>query len=335
MLSRQEFQVSSYEKSSTSTSKKVTKSTAAPKQARPSVNVKLAQNYRKQEDLPPIERGSPRLRFDENLSSQEAEDIQIPLGESSREAQRRTENTDDGPPRDYVTGRMLSEYGRSCLRCTEKGLRCTFNFVGKENEPQCVACRRSKEPYCIRFRPPKTNKKSIPFNGPPWKNPNFVAGTAEDGKTARLTRSDLENLLCEFYHGESGYVLGNYVAERDMSNYVLPPFNGGDLPIADRPKNYETMDWKDVLPDWRNRSLRPQKGEGDEEREKQKTRLAMARKRSLNPNEEEGEGEKKLSVLMMEVAGKSENDDQIRFLRIMRRYSPREQNLSDILGETW
>ncbi|KAI1743979.1 hypothetical protein F4680DRAFT_444670 [Xylaria scruposa] len=318
----------------------------APKQARLSVNVKLAQDYRKQEDLLPIERGSPKLRFDENLSSQEAEDLQIPLGESlkvdkhSRGAQQRTENKDVRRPRDYVTGRTLSEFGRSCLRCTEKGLRCTFNFVGKEKEPQCVACRRSKVPYCIRFQPLTKSKKSIPFNGPPWKNPNFIAGTADDRKTVRLPRRDLEDTLCESYHGESGYVLGNYVTERDTSNFVLPPFNGCDLPIADRPKDYETMDWKDVLPEWRNRSLRPQQGEGygEDEREKKKKRLAKARELSLmppNPNKEEGEREKRRSIMMMEVASNFDIDDQIRFLRKLRRYSPRERNLSDILGETW
>ncbi|KAI0195298.1 hypothetical protein EV127DRAFT_477825 [Xylaria flabelliformis] len=337
MALRQEPQITYYEGNSTSTNGKVPKFTAAPKQALPSVNVELAQDHRKQEDLPPIEQGNPKLGGVHENPNQEVEYVQTPPGKDLKTDQH--SKGDQGPPRDYVTGQMLSEWGRSCLRCSEKGLRCTFNFVGKENEPQCVACRRSKEPYCIRFQHPRGDKKIIPFNGQPWRNPNFVAGTAEDGKTAPLPRRDLETLLCDFYHGESGYVLGNYIAERDVSNFVLPPFNGGDLPIADRPNNYETMDWKGVLPDWRNRSLRPPQGEWEDEREKQKRKLAMARDRSLmpaNPNEEEEEGEeKRRSLVMMEVAGKSGSDDEIKFLRILRRYEPREQNLSDVLGETW
>ncbi|KAI1752335.1 hypothetical protein F4782DRAFT_530588 [Xylaria castorea] len=353
MASRQEPQVSYHERDSIPTDRNVTKLTAVHKKARPSINVKLAQDYREQEDLPPIKQGDPELRrVHENLPNPELEYVQVLIDEGLKTDQHSlgdqpgSEVADEGPPRDHVTGRMLSEYGRSCQRCTEKGLRCTFNFVGKETEPQCAACRRSKVPYCVRFQPPREDKRSIPFNGPPWKNPNFVAGTAEDGTTADLPHRDLENLLREFYHGESGYVLGNYVAASDVSNYVLPPFNGVDLPLADRPENYETMDWKDVLPDWRNRSLRPRQGEGDEEdeREKQRRKLAMARDQSLmpaNPTEEEdakeeAEEKKGRNILMTQVVGKSENsDDEISFLRILRRYEPRDRNLDDVMGETW
>ncbi|KAI0453306.1 hypothetical protein F5B21DRAFT_525989 [Xylaria acuta] len=345
MASQQEPQVSHCERYSIPIDENVSKLTAKHKKARPSVNIKLAQDYRKRQDLPPVEREDPKLKGGyENLSSPDVEYVQILLDESLKVDQhswrdeRGFEAADEGQPRDYVTGRMLSEYGRSCLRCTEKELRCTFNFIGKETEPQCVACRRSKVPYCVRFQPPREDKRSIPFNGPPWKNPNFVAGTAEDGKMAYLPRRELENVLREFYHGESGYVLGNYVAESDVCNYVLPPFSGVDLPLEDRPENYETMDWKDVLPDWRNRSLRPRQDEEDE-REKQKKRLAMARDRSLmpaNPNEEELKEINNRKKMITQMVGKSENgDDEISLLRILRRYEPREQNLGDVLGETW
>lgn len=342
MMSRQEPQASHSERNSIPTDENVSELAAKHVKVPPSVDVKLAQKYREKQNLPPIaERDSGPKRGSENVPGPDVEYIQILLHESLKIEKQPCQDEQESvePPRDHVTGRMLSEYGRSCLRCTEKDLRCTFNFVGKECEPQCVACRRSGVPYCVRFRPPRENKRQIPFNGPPWKNPNFVAGTAEDGKTADLPRRELENLLREFCDGESGYVLGNYVTENDVCNYVLPPFNGIDLPLADRPDDYETIDWKDVLPDWRNRSLRPQQGEGNEEDEceKQKKRLAVARQRSLLPANQHGEEAEEINRRnMMQAVGKSRNgNDEISLLRILRRYQPREQNLCDVLGETW
>ncbi|KAI0481577.1 hypothetical protein F4859DRAFT_425500 [Xylaria cf. heliscus] len=344
MASQQEHQASYSEKKSNPIDENVSKLVSNNIKTRPSVNVKLAQGYREKQALPPIEQGDPGLKgVSESVPESDVEYVPVLLHESlkihkhPRQDEQESKAVDD-PPRDYITGRILSEYGISCLRCTQKGLRCTFNYIGKENEAQCAACRRSKAPYCVRFKPPREEKRRIPFNGPPWVNPNFVAGTAEDGTTAPLPRQELENLLREFYHGESGYVLGSYVAERDLRNYVLPPFNGSDLPLEDRPENYETMNWKDVLPDWRHRSLQPRKDK-DDEAEEEKKKLALARDRSLmppNPNGEEAEETNNRSVLMMQVVGKSENDDEeVSLLRILRRYEPRERNLVDILGETW
>ncbi|KAI0439306.1 hypothetical protein F4803DRAFT_568666 [Xylaria telfairii] len=345
MVTRQEPQASHCESNSIPTDKNVSKLAAENIKPRPSVDVNLAQKYKEKQDLPPIAQGDSRPKGGSgNAPSPNVEHIQTLLHESLKIENQSSQDQEpeDVPPRDHVTGRMLSEFGRSCLRCTEKDLRCTFHFVGKESERQCVACRRSLVPYCVRFQPPKEGKRLIPFNGPPWRNPNFVAGTAGNGKTADLSRRELGNLLREFYHGESTYVLGNYVTENDVCNYVLPPFNGVDLPLSDRPDGYETMDWKDVLPDWRNRSLRPQQGEGDEEDEceKEKKRLAVARQRSLlpaNPHGEEAEEIHRRNIMMMQaLGGKGGNrDNEISLLRILRRYQPREQNLGDVLGETW
>ncbi|KAI0542312.1 hypothetical protein GGR58DRAFT_453486 [Xylaria digitata] len=312
---------------STPTDENVSKTSKKHKKWRPSIDVQLAQNYKHQQDLPPVKNGAdPELPVDE-VPSPVSEYVEILLDESLREEVEETR-----PPRDYVTGRMISNHGRSCLRCVEKGLRCTLNFVGKEAEPQCAACQRSKAPYCVRFQSLGGNGRGIPFNGPPWKNPNFVAGTPENSTAAHLPREQLEDILHEFYDGKQGYVLGNYVADRDVQNFALPSFNGVDLSLADRPENYETMDWRDVLPDWKNRSLRPRRADGmlEDEREKWKRKLAVARERSLlpsNPMEPEAEELRGMNISRMQVVTGGEDD--ISFLRALRRYKPRERHLSD------
>lgn len=271
--------------------------------ARPSVDIGLAQNYKERQDLPTVDEEPA-----EDGPEVETEYVKIMLDESLRADQARQRQTArsslslSGPesdggggklPRDRVTGRTLSEHGRSCLRCTDKGLRCTFNFVGKDDEAQCAACRRSGTQYCVRFRLPRGDKENrrrrttttALFRGQPWKNPNLVAGTADGGGVPELGSEELERLLREFYDGPSGYVLGDYVVERDVRNFALPPFNGADLPPWYRPDDYETMDWRDVLPVWKNRSLRPRRVEGevDEARESRKRRLVAARNRALWP----------------------------------------------------
>ncbi|KAI3343466.1 hypothetical protein F4824DRAFT_507272 [Ustulina deusta] len=317
------------------------------RKARPSVDIKLAQNYRERQDLPPVGQGADpeHRRGPEDIPSPDLEYAEIVLDERlkidlqtttrSRRAEEETKAEDGWQPRDYVTGRMLSEHGRSCLRCTEKELRCTLNFVGKETEPQCAACRRSKAAYCVRFHPLGENSRGIPFHGPLWKNPNFVAGGPADGTAVRLPGEQLEDILREFYDERPGYVMGNYVAAGDVRNYALPPFNGADLSPADRPGDYETMDWKDVLPDWKNRSLsRPHQTEeknGWDEREKRKKRLAIARELSLLPPNPTGEEVDWRKMARMQAGSSGDAyADEISFLRVLRRYRPRERNLSDV-----
>ncbi|KAI1202623.1 hypothetical protein F5X97DRAFT_344784 [Nemania serpens] len=327
------------------------------KKARPSVDTDLAQEYRERQDLPTVGR-----EHAEAGPQEEAEYVKIMLDESVRaDRDRQTaqpsvsglsdEVSDDGkPPRDRVTGRTLSQFGRSCLRCTEKGLRCTYNFFGKEDETQCAACRRSKTPYCIRFKLPRGNEgRSFFFRGTPWKNPNFIAGTAASGGAApEIPKQELEDILREFYIGPSGYVLGDYLADGDVRNFALPPFNGADRPLGDRPVNYEMVNWKHVLPVWKNRSLRPwwMEGEMDEEHENKQKRLAAARDRYLWPmrmdeEEQEGEeakldgGDKAMTMMMQVVSDDEKRSDEVRLFRALRRYEPREKNMDDVVGDTW
>ncbi|KAF2972089.1 hypothetical protein GQX73_g1432 [Xylaria multiplex] len=311
----------------TPTDENVPKTSKKHKKSRPSIDVQLAQNYKHRQELPPVENGvDPELPVDEDLSPG-SEYVEILLDESLR-----AEVEEARPPRDYVTGRIISNHGQSCLRCAEKGLRCTLGFVGKEAEPQCAACRRSKAQYCVRFQSLGGNGRGIPFNGPPWKNPNFVAGTPGNSEVAHLPREQLEDILHEFYDGKQGYVLGNYVADRDVENFVLPPFNGVDLPLVDRPKNYEAMGWRDVLPDWRNRSLRPRRTDGmlEDEHEKWKRKLSVVRERSLLPNYTIGsEAEELMRMNISRMQGVTGGEDDISFLRALRKYQPRERHLGD------
>ncbi|TGJ81089.1 hypothetical protein E0Z10_g7680 [Xylaria hypoxylon] len=333
MASPEELQDLRGQRNSTSVDESISKISGKHAKSRPSVDVQIAQNYRSRQDLPPIKHCiDPELHIGE-VPSPDVEYVEILPDESLRidPYEQVIEVEDSAPPRDYVTGRILSGHGR-CLRCMEKGLRCTLNFISKEIESQCAACRRSKVRYCVRFQSLGENSRGIPFNGPLWKNPNFVAGTMKDSTAAHLPREELEDILREFYDGNAGYVLGNYVAERDVRNYALPPFNGVDLSRANRPNNYETMDWKEVLPDWKNRSLRPRRTEGgmEGEREKLKKKLATARDRSLLSVNSMREGVEELNrrnVSRMQAVGGGEDD--ISFLRALRRYEPRERNLSD------
>jgi len=247
------------------------------RKGRPSIDVELAQNYKERQALPPIEQGAdPGFEETEDMSNLETEVVKIILDDGPKTEEHSTQEQlavsekkskgpkdeavkpkGEGPPRDLVTGCMISEEGRTCLRCKEKGLRCTLNYMGKESEPRCAACRRSDTEYCVSFRPWDPSGKAIPFTGPHWKSPNFAAST-EDGP-APLSRWEMEALLREYHEGEKGYVGGSYIPVNDKKNFVMPPFNGIDLPEEGRPENYKDMTWKDALPIWQNRSLHPRK----------------------------------------------------------------------------
>ncbi|KAI6092383.1 hypothetical protein F4821DRAFT_253834 [Hypoxylon rubiginosum] len=141
--------------------------------------------------------------------------------------------------RDIVTGRKLVEDGGSCLRCVEKGLKCTLNFVGVGGATQCAACTRSKTPHCIRKRPVG---RRIIYVGPPWKSRNYFS----IGEP--LSEEELEETLKEHFQGREGYYRGMYLPGGDQKKLALPPFNGSDRPISQRPDDWETMDWRGFLP---------------------------------------------------------------------------------------
>ncbi|KAI1777781.1 hypothetical protein F4818DRAFT_456831 [Hypoxylon cercidicola] len=150
--------------------------------------------------------------------------------------------------RDLVTGRKLVDDGGSCLRCIEKGLKCTLNFVGVSGVTQCAACKRSNVPHCIRQRP---LERRLLFLGPPWKSPNyFTAGEP-------LSRQEMEEVLKEHFQGREMYSRGMYLPGGGEKKLALPPFNGSDRPIGYRLQNWKTMDWTRVLPIAKNRSYHP------------------------------------------------------------------------------
>ncbi|XXH04812.1 hypothetical protein Hte_011234 [Hypoxylon texense] len=160
-----------------------------------------------------------------------------------------TTETKPSYPRDVVTGRPLVDDGGSCLRCTEKGLRCTLNFVGVEGVGQCAACKRSKAPRCIRQRAPE---KRIFFMGAPWKNPNYFCVGEPFG-----CWDEMEEALKEHFQGAPAYARGMYLPSGGEKNMALPPYNGSDRPIDERAENWKSMDWKRVLPIAINRSYHP------------------------------------------------------------------------------
>ncbi|KAI1144007.1 hypothetical protein F5Y05DRAFT_418183 [Hypoxylon sp. FL0543] len=217
-------------------------------------------------------------------------------------------------PRDAITGRPLAEDGGSCLRCIEKGLRCTLNFLGVEGEAKCAACRRSGSQYCIRQRGPE---KRIEFQGAPWDNPNYF--TVGD----KLSPLEMKKILYEHYLGEEKYLYGTYLHEAERKQVALPPFNGSDLPIEKRPENWKTADWRSVLPIWKNRSLHP--------------RPIMQRSQSEIKRRDGASTGSQPTVL--EASPSYITEDTIRYLRLIRKYEPRaahlKEHINDALGETW
>ncbi|KAI0382922.1 hypothetical protein F5Y04DRAFT_287555 [Hypomontagnella monticulosa] len=199
-------------------------------------------------------------------------------------------------PRDYITGREIADDGATCLRCAEKGLRCTLNFKGVRGEDKCAACRRSGTEHCIRQLPPD---ERAPFEGPPWRSPNFFTiGTVLDPK-------DMEERLHEFFLGNKTYAFGTYQYEEDRKLLALPAFNGSDLPLEERRENWQSMEWRDVLPIWQNRSLRPKPWKWDDEYDENDPFVS---------------------------------EDTLQYLRFMRRYIPREAHMKERMadeGKKW
>ncbi|KAI1655015.1 hypothetical protein F4813DRAFT_368335 [Daldinia decipiens] len=151
--------------------------------------------------------------------------------------------------RDILTGRILAEDGESCLRCIDKGLKCTLIFLGFENEAKCAACRRSGSQYCIRQRRPQD---CYMFYGHPWNSPNYFA--VGRGPNSR----EMEEILEEHFLGKIIDSIGAYtyiyIYGRKQHSMTLPPFNGSDLPAAIRPEDFKSKTWKDVLPISMNKS---------------------------------------------------------------------------------
>lgn len=226
MTSHQKSKSPYREKTSSPADENTSENVRKHRKTRPSVNVGLAQGYKGSQSLPTAEQGvSPEVEEShaEDASDSQSEIIRIGLDASLVNLSRRTRRLWLGednvylraarPSRDRTTGQNQARYDRSCLRCVEKGLRCTFNFVGKEHESQCAACRRSQVEYCVRFYPPADNDGSY-WDDVPWKNPNFVAGTAKNNgkRSPQLPREELEEMIREFYFGRPGYVAGDYVS---------------------------------------------------------------------------------------------------------------------------
>ncbi|KAI1460639.1 hypothetical protein F4805DRAFT_454566 [Annulohypoxylon moriforme] len=211
-------------------------------------------------------------------------------------------NEEDEPKRDLATGRVLVDDGGSCLRCTEKGLNCTLNFVGVESVDKCAACKRSGTQYCIRQRPVE---KLIPFRGPPWQNPNFFSVGDEPSP------EEMVEILQEHYQGQDTYCNGEYMCESDRKGMTLPPFNGSDLPIGDRMENWKSADWKKVLPRWKNASY-----------------YKDCKRFSGDKEQSDAVGEQQAFV----------SQDTLDYFRALRKYTPRNihvQEYTKELGETW
>ncbi|KAI0408664.1 hypothetical protein F4802DRAFT_548479 [Xylaria palmicola] len=349
MASQRELQTPHGETNSMPINEDVT-SAAKKKRIRPaSIDVRLAHSYKAHQDLPSAQRGvNTKLEAKpESKPCPTVANVKITPEEYLRADQRPLPPYKRGghyvgywgSRKDRISGRKLSEYGGPCLRCTGKGLRCTLTFFGKDNEYQCAACRRSGVAHCVRLRPFDEDRKPLPHYGPPWENPNYFTGTPEDGKPASISEEALKEILRDFYDGDCGYVLGNYVPKKGMCNFALPPFNGADLPLADRPENQASMTWKDALPTWQNQSLVAAVDAHEDWRQHEKMKLSLARDPTTRPltytQEERADMGTKDMVRIVVMTRFGYTEWNYNLLRYCRRYMPRENNMIDVLGETW
>ncbi|RYP21198.1 hypothetical protein DL765_002337 [Monosporascus sp. GIB2] len=230
---------------------------------------------------------------------------------------------EQGPPRDLTTGRVLAESSRSCLRCADKGLKCTLLFAGKEGEVQCAACRRAGADRCVR--------QALEDLHPGADQGGWRAVVGEH--RARITT----------------YLNGELVEAHDKFNMVLPPFNGADLPPEERPQRWQALGWRDVLPLRRNRSLLREEADVRELLRERDERAGKAEDMGSAEDREKEKGK-----MLEEPRGPAEKSEpvdgdavdlkdpevlhkqleQLKHLQHIRKYPQREMHLSEALGET-
>ncbi|KAI1268312.1 hypothetical protein F5Y18DRAFT_374742 [Xylariaceae sp. FL1019] len=293
---------------SPSVRKEVKLSNRSSRITRPSIDINIAQNYRDREDLPVVEQS-----YVQNLSlADEASEAADTTGtfaklsaihERGETATEATEKHEGGGIRCSVTGRILAKHHTACVRCVEKGLRCTLNYAGQEQQPTCGACRRSKVQFCVRYEGLK-----IPHFGPIWKDPNFIFGCNDKGVQSSV--EEAEEILREHFEGRPQYVMGSYITTLDAQSMALPSFR--------RSHDWENVSWQDVLPVWQNMSINAQ--------EKDVRSTTKENESSIS----NGAGQMSDGDLKAVTSGEdSEKVTEGSLLRISRRYSPREQHLTD------
>ncbi|OTB06843.1 hypothetical protein M426DRAFT_99532 [Hypoxylon sp. CI-4A] len=229
---------------------------------------------------------------------------------------RKSQPDYDRRPRDPITGRRLAEDGDSCLRCIEKGLICTLTFAGIAAVDKCAACERSGARYCFRQFVPTSR---IPFEGPPWKNPNYFS----IGDT--VGPDEMEAILREHFEGKKSYLGGSLLSDADRGRMSLPPFNGSNLPLEERPENWRKINWTHVLPSWWNRSLHRRPGPPKEVRSQQntdETKDATITSQAQEEDQEDQEGD---------AAGQEE--DILGYFGALGKYEPRKQHLKEYFAD--
>ncbi|OTB20471.1 hypothetical protein K445DRAFT_299542 [Daldinia sp. EC12] len=213
--------------------------------------------------------------------------------------------------RDPLTGRLLAQDVEPCLRCIEKGLTCTLKFIGTEKKAKCAACKRSNSDYCIRQRAPK---KCLKFFGYPWNSPNYF--TLDEGPSS----VEMEEILKEHFLGLNRCALDEYSYISGSVQTALPPFNGSDLPVAVRPKNYDSMTWEDILPAPGNKSIIRRIEEEQEEEEKGEAKYVRTPFTSMLTTP-------RSPMFAAPVRA-------IRYLQESRRYPPRKIHVTEYLADT-
>ena len=224
-----------------------------------------------------------------------------------------------GPPKDLTTGRVLAPYGRPCLQCVDKGLKCTFLFAGSENDEQCAACRRQSATEfvrCVRQSIADAALLSIDIeelraaaaaSDPSQETDDHIDKLAADAAKARVRwNAVVRDHEAERDLHDMVYVNGEPISRRDAArNFAMPK-------PPPRPTGEPARGWRDVLPTPENRSF--VREEADVEK--------ILRSR-------EAGGSKGLE----EDKDLVEHYERIKYLQRLRRYQPRVVHLTETLPQ--
>ncbi|KAI1819589.1 hypothetical protein F4861DRAFT_126366 [Xylaria intraflava] len=201
-----------------------------------------------QSQLQPVEEGlnrkTTRTKSEKGVADPPAK------GEEAVASKKELSAEDRDRPRDLITGRRLADHETTCIRCMEKGLTCTLRFHATQFERQCAACRRSGARFCVRYRPIGIDGNPLPYYwGLPWRDPNYVALSAE-GSTDTITAEELERMLREFFVGGFGYFAGSgeLLSESEAAGLALPPLDSDLEPPEEGEPPRRGASWRDVLP---------------------------------------------------------------------------------------
>ncbi|KAI5928412.1 hypothetical protein F4810DRAFT_717027 [Camillea tinctor] len=344
---------------------------AKHKKDKPSIDVALAQKLVRYEKLPIVERGEdPEAQVVADNVNDRINDWVTAAAAAARSARPKTGAKvstleawkesrrwnapwadAEKPQRDKLTGRILAENGKTCLRCTRVGLRCTLNFFGMDREERCAACRRSGAEHCVR--PRGFADDELPYRGGgggglPSHDLPYVTGARPP-----LSRAQMEEVLREQLAEDESLLQGFYVSASERARMALPRATARDKepPEEDEGWGEPATHWRKVLPTHMNRSLVPRDkpprtatpvdAETESEADTAELQHTSQPPSTGRSSDSDGSSMSAYNALFGNKRKKPTqrsrelDDEQLIYLRACRRYPPRAEHVTEAFPEVW